>query len=57
MDSTAKALKLGAMWTAKWLADNADEHLGTETEHLVRSARRALRDIESAKARLTPTPS
>ena len=46
----ANALDAGARWTAKWLADLRDAHEGTDTEHLVRSAEKALRQIEAAKA-------
>lgn len=45
----ANALEAGARWTAKWLADLRDAHEGTDTEHLVRSAEKALRQIEAAK--------
>lgn len=52
MDRTQilKALNAGSAWTAKWLADNADRHEGTDTEHLVRSAEKALRLIEETRA-------
>lgn len=50
------ALNVGAMWTAKWLADRADAHLGTDTEHLVKSAEKALLAIEAAKAELASAP-
>lgn len=51
-DKIAKALDMGVMWTAKWLADLADVHEGTDTDHLVKSARKALRTIQEAKASL-----
>lgn len=47
------ALNSGSAWTAKWLADNADRHEGTDTDHLVRSAEKALRSIEAAKVSLS----
>ena len=48
----ANALDAGARWTAKWLADLRDAHEGTDTEHLVRSAEKALRQIETAKLKV-----
>ncbi len=51
-DKIAKALDMGVMWTAKWLADLADVHEGTDTDHLVKSARKALRTIQEAKTSL-----
>lgn len=44
------ALNAGSAWTAKWLADLADAHEGKDTDHLVSSARKALAQIEEAKA-------
>lgn len=52
----ANALEAGARWTAKWLADLRDAHEGTDTEHLVRSAEKALRQIEAAKAMMPRSP-
>lgn len=54
--AVANALDAGARWTAKWLADLRDAHEGTDTEHLVRSAEKALRQIEAAKAMRAPLP-
>ena len=54
--AVANALDAGARWTAKWLADLRDAHEGADTEHLVRSAEKALRQIEAAKAMLPRPP-
>ena len=54
--AVANALDAGARWAAKWLADLRDAHEGTDTEHLVRSAEKALRQIEAAKALLPRSP-
>lgn len=46
------ALDSGISWTAKWLGDMREAHEGTDTDHLVRSAEKAIRRMQAAKDEL-----
>lgn len=52
-DQIARALEDGITWTAKWLGDMRDRHEGTDTDHLVKSAEKAILRMQIAKDTLS----
>lgn len=52
-EQIVRALDDGIAWAAKWLGDMRDHHESKDTDHLVKSAEKAIRRMRAAKDSLS----